>query len=234
MWSDNKLLLQIANLGGGDSGSGMTFRGEYDNLGHNPDPLAPFYFVGDVVTVSLGNGVFIPGIFPTPQNARPGTYICIRNNEPLTDSTLDAPVWPQYPHPTIDKRYWELIGGLQHFRGNYQADPSVSNDTLPDIIDRGFGAPAYMQGDIVQVAPTSDFASAATVPGTYICVVDDPSPAEFPVHTLTPRFTPDFDYPGRSSWVLLSTWPSARNDCDASGSLVQVYGDQQIPTDPPP
>jgi hypothetical protein len=230
--SDHNFVFSVANTLNGDSGTSTAYRGEYDSNAYNhTDPLEPAYFVGDIVTVSLDNGVFIPEPgYDNPANARPGTYICVRANTPLTDSFgTGIPVWPQYPHPPIEHRFWELIGGLQHFRGNYQADPHTSNTDLPDIIDRGFGAPEYMQGDIVQIAPNSDFASAAAVPGTYVCVVDQPGPSEFPVHTLTPPLSIGFDYPGRSSWVLLSTWPSITNVCDSTGESSEAYADLQQP-----
>jgi hypothetical protein len=142
-------------------------------------------------------------------------------------------VWPQFPYPDAPNRFWELIGGLQHYRGNYQADPHTSpfDGFLPDIIDRGFGAPDYVVGDIVQIDPRSDFASEATIPGAYICIKDQPSPAQFPVHPLVPTGTP-FDYFGRDYWRLLSTWPSKRQMCDDSGAVVTVYADIQ-PTQPP-
>jgi hypothetical protein len=231
MWTDNKLLLNISNVGAAGGTGGMNYRGEFSNTAHGSDPLGPGYAPGDVVTVSLGNSVFVPIVGDSPQNARCGTYVCVRENSPLTDSTIAIPVWPQYPHPPVENRFWELIGGLNHYRGFYQADPhtAAASGALGDIMDMGFGAPDYVVGDMVVVSPISDFASASAIPGIYICIQDAPGPAQAPVYPLLPVGPFDF---GRAFWQLLSTAPSASNICNSDGSTSATYVDEQ-PQSPP-
>jgi hypothetical protein len=222
MIGDQGVIFAISKIS--DDGAGMAYRGEFDIFDLEP------YTAGDVVRLSNSNIVFAaPTIgYTSIGNARPGTYVCVKNVDPLTVPKTDPFTWPQFPEPATANRYWELIGGLEHFRGEYMEDPSDVSNLNPGLIGQagGFGEPDYVVGDIAVVSDTNAFLDAQTVPGLYVCKQDSPGPLQKPVHSAVP--TPSF-YLGYAYWQLLSTWPTVANACDSDGVVTEVYVDQQTP-----
>ncbi len=210
-----RMLIQLANDGVGDGGFPMTWEGDYDpssTLAYNP---------GDIVRLLPSNSLITQGYsspdffgFAPATNAYPGLYVCETENTPYITGNETFQAWPQFPEGS--SVYWTLLAAVPggSWRGDYQASPTS----------------IYVVGDMVQIQPTSSFAGGDIIPGTYICIQNDPSPADFPVHPCITTATDDPSFPGVNYWRLLSTWPSVVSSCNDDGSTSKDFADQQPDT----
>lgn len=102
-------------------------------------------------------------------------------------------------------------GGSSSYRGEYDPDGALS-EFLPG---------PYLFGHMVLVSPLNGDATTTggtIIPGTYVCIHDNPTATDLPVHPLSGVST---------FWRWISTHPSVRQVCDEDGNATNIFVDGQ-------
>lgn len=99
------------------------------------------------------------------------------------------------------QRVGDSSGSGVRYRGEYDANIN----------------PPYLAGDMVVVSPPNDWAYDPSVPGTYICLQDNPNPeANFPKNPLQPGGLDPF-------WGHIATYPSIIKVCNDENDQIEDW-----------